>query len=129
MEYVLKFIFFLGVFLTPIYYSMLAVGALIFFDTLLGILAAKQNGEKIHSRKLSRVLTKSLAYQSLIICAHICQTFLVPNLFFVDLTLSFIAIVEFKSIGENFSKITGKNFIVYIKEYLERKLLELTNKK
>ena len=109
-------------FFAPIQIAMIAAGALIGIDTLFGVIAAKKEGKKIESRKLSRVLIKMLAYQLLIISAHITQVYLVPAIPLVNITLTYIGISEFMSIGENFTIITGKNFIKFIKDYLTTKL-------
>lgn len=103
---------------------MCAVGALVVIDFIFGIIAAKKQGEKIESKKMSRTLVKMLIYQLLIITAHICEKYLVDFIPFVQITLGFLAVVEFYSIGESFSKITGMNFISYIKNIVMGKLKE-----
>ena len=113
---------FLTAYLSPINEALWAVGILIVIDTIFGMLAARKSGNKIESRKLGRILTKTLAYNLLIISAYISQTHLSPSIPFVKITLGFIAVTEFLSIGENFSTITGKSFIKYIKGYLSDKL-------
>jgi hypothetical protein len=61
-------------------------------------------------------------YQLLIISSHICEKYLVDFIPFTQITLGFLAIVEFYSIGESFSSITGMNFISYIKNIIVEKL-------
>lgn len=109
------------VYLAPVHSSMIVVGILIVIDTILGVSACKINKQKIESRKFARVLIKMLAYQLLIITAHLCETSLI-DIPFTKITLTFIAISEFLSISESFSKITGQNFIGYIKSFLQKKL-------
>jgi len=108
-------------FFTPILPAMIAVGILISIDTIMGVLGAKKIGEEITSKKFGRVLTKSLVYQLLIISSHLIQVYLFSELPLVKITLGFLAITEFLSIGENFQKCTGRNFIKYIKEFLDVK--------
>ena len=103
-------------FFTPIIPALIVAGILITIDTITGIAAAKKNKEKIKSRTLSRVLGKMLAYYLLIIAAHLTEIYLFPELPFLRITLAYIGVVEFFSISENFSKITGKNFIKYVKD-------------
>jgi phage-related holin len=116
-----KIVVLLSAFFLPIYPAMIAVGILITIDTLTGILASNKKGEKIQSRRLGRVLVKMLLYNLLIISAHLCEVYLV-DIPFVKITLAFLAITEFLSIGENFTVITGKDFIQYIKSWLMEKL-------
>ena len=113
---------FLVTFFAGIQTSLIATGVLIVIDTLLGLLAARKTKTPIQSRKLARVLTKMLAYQLLIISAEIVHLYLFPQLPIVNVTLGFIAVTEFLSIAENFTILTGKNFIKYIRDYLTNKL-------
>lgn len=110
------------VFFAPIYPAMVAVGILIIIDTMTGVIAAKKNGEAITSKKLGGAITKSLVYQLLIVSAHLCELYLFAQIPFVKISLAFLAMTEFTSIAENFQKTTGKNFIKYIKEFMDSKL-------
>lgn len=112
----------LSTFFAPIATVMLAVGILIMIDFIMGILAARKRGEKISSKKMSDTIIKMVVYQLLIITSHLTELYLVPWLPILKITLSFIGVVEFLSIGENFTKITGKNFIKYIRDYIKDKL-------
>lgn len=109
---------FMASFFTPIYPAMIAVGSLIILDTLFGIAASKKRNEKLSSRKFSRLLTKLLAYNFLIISAHIVTLYLVASLPLVKITLGFLAVNEFLSISESFSVLTNMNFVAFIKSYL-----------
>jgi phage-related holin len=108
-------------FFAPIMTAMIAVGVLVTIDTITGVIGAKRIGEKIESKKFGRVVTKSLVYQLLIISSHIIECYLFDMIPIVKITLGFLAMTEFLSIGENFYKCTGKNFVSYIKEYLDVK--------
>lgn len=108
-------------FFLPIYPAMIAVGILIFIDTITGIIGAKRSGEPITSKKMGTVITKSIVYQLLIVSAHLCETFLFEQIPFVKISIAFLAMTEFTSIAENFQKATGKNFIKYIKTLLDTK--------
>ena len=112
---------FLAIFFTPIMPFMIAIGVLIIIDTICGVLGAKKQGDDITSKKLGRVITKALVYQLLIISSHIVEVYLFPVLPLIKITLGFLAMTEFLSISENFQKVTGKNFIKYIREYLDTK--------
>ena len=108
-------------FFAPIQAAMIAVGILITIDTIMGVLGARKIGEEITSKKFGRVLTKSLVYQLLIVSSHLIEVYLFSELPLVKITLGFLAITEFLSISENFQKCTGRNFIKYIKEFLDTK--------
>lgn len=115
-------------FFTPILTAMIAVGLLISIDTILGVLAARKNGESVTSKKFGRIITKALVYELLVIASHLTQVYLFPIVPFVNITLGFLAITEFLSIGENVSKITGTNFIGYFREQLDTKFRGIAKK-
>jgi phage-related holin len=119
-----KFLVFLAAFFAPLKVFMFAVGALVMIDFIFGIIAAKKQKQPIESKKMSKTIIKLLVYQMLIITAHICETYLIDFVPFVQVTLGFLAVVEFYSIGENFSKITGMKFLSYIKGIIMGKLKE-----
>ena|SRR3972149_2396958 len=109
-------------FFAPLLPAMVAVGLLIIIDTITGVIAARRNKETVTSKKMGGILTKMLVYQLLIISAHLCEAFLFPIIPFVKITIAFLAVVEFKSISENFQKSTGLPFLKFIKSYLDDKL-------
>ena len=108
--------------LAPIQASILAVGFLIIADLITGIAAAYKRGESIKSQRLKNTAVKMLVYNLLLMSSFIAETYLTPWIPFTNITLSFLAIVEVKSLGENFHNITGINFIIYLKSYLNNKL-------
>ncbi len=108
--------------LAPIQASILAVGFLIVADLITGIAAAYKRGESIKSQRLKNTAVKMLVYNLLLMSSFIAETYLTPWIPFTNITLSFLAIVEVKSLGENFHNITGINFIIYLKSYLNNKL-------
>ena len=115
---------FLSAFIAPIKDAMIAVSALIAIDFVFGLIAAWKTKEAITSKKMSRTAIKLFVYQFLLISAHLCEQYLLTWIPFVQITLGFFALVEFLSIGESFSKITGKNFLSYVKGMLMEKFKE-----
>ena len=111
----------IAIFFAPIVPAMIAVGILIVIDTTLGLIAANKNNEHISSKKLGRVLTKMLVYQLLIISSHLVEQYLFPIVPMLKITIAFCGMTEFLSLSENFQKITGKNFIMYIREFIDNK--------
>ena len=87
-----------------------------------GVAAAYKKGESIKSERLKNTAVKMLVYNLLLMSSFIAETYLTPWIPFTNITLSFLAIVEVKSLGENFHNITGINFIIYLKSYLNNKL-------
>ena len=115
---------FLSTFIAPIKDAMVAVSVLIAIDFVFGIIAAWKTKECITSKKMSRTAIKLFVYQFLLISAHLCEQYLLNWIPFVQITLGFFALVEFLSIGESFSKITGQNFLTYVKGILMSKFKE-----
>ena len=117
----------IGVYLSPIQPVLIGVGVLITIDLVFGIMAARKEGQKISSRKLSQTLIKLFVYHLLIISGHIIEKTLIPFLPMVQIILMFLGITEMISLGENFSRITGMNFIGFIKKILNNKLKEFSD--
>ena len=103
--------------LAPIQTAILGVGFLITADLITGIIAAYKRGETISSARLKNTAVKLLVYNLLI-----AQKYLTPWIPFTNVALSFLAIIEVKSLGENFQSITGISFVTYLKSYLNNKL-------
>jgi hypothetical protein len=118
-------------FFSPIAGLLLAVGAMIALDTILGITKAiKQEGwESVTSRKASVIISKFLLYQLTVITffiidynlineftkAHYQNDYLLTK--FITLSLCF---VEAKSIDENIKSIFGFSIWTNLKEVLIR---------
>lgn len=131
LPWVNKVIICLVTFFTPIYPAMIAVGLLIVIDTILGVIAAKKQGVKLSSKAFGRVITKMLVYQLLVIASYLAETYLFGQVPFLNITLGFLAVTEFVSVAENMSKITGTNFIGYLREQLDTKfrgMIKVENK-
>ena len=108
--------------LAPIQTAILGVGFLIVADLITGIVAAYKRGESIRSERLKNTAVKMLVYNLLLTSSFIAETYLTPWIPFTNVALSFLAIIEVKSLGENFQSITGISFVTYLKSYLNNKL-------
>ena len=108
--------------LAPIQTAILGVGFLITADLITGIVAAYKRGELIRSERLKNTAVKMLVYNLLLTSSFIAETYLTPWIPFTNVALSFLAIIEVKSLGENFQSITGISFVTYLKSYLNNKL-------
>ena len=117
-----------GMFLAPIYPTMLAIGFLLMADMLVGIWAAYKNKETITSRKMSNTLSKILLYNFAIITGFVVEKYLLEEIPFVKITAGLIALVEMKSLAENIYKATGLKLWDAIKGYVTRNKDEITKK-
>ena len=122
MNKIVLLITFLVTYFTPIGPALLAMGCIIGIDLILGLMAARKNGIKITSNKMSQTLIKALVYMLLIIASFIITTTLAAWLPLVQITLSFLAIVEFTSLAENFQKITGLPFVKYLRDKINNNM-------
>ena len=118
-------------FFSPIHGLLLAVGAMIFTDTILGVTKAiKLEGwESVTSRKASVIISKFLLYQLTVITFFIIDYNLINEFTklnygtdylltkFITLSLCF---VEAKSIDENIKAIFGFSLWTNLKEILIR---------
>lgn len=107
-------------FFAPVAGIVYAVGAFIMLDTLLGIMAANKMGEKIESKKLSKVVWKMLMYQAVILTFFVMDVNIVGDLlgsivntpYVLTKTVGVALIaIEFKSIDENIEKMTGTTLL------------------
>lgn len=96
--------------LAPVRPVMIAVGALVIFDFITGVWAAKKLGKKITSNGFKKTIIKSLVYQCTIIVAFILETYLVEGVPIVKAIAGLIGLTEGKSFFENVHKITGIDF-------------------
>jgi len=107
-------------FFAPVAGIMYAVGGFIVLDTLLGIMAAKKIGEKIESKKLSKVVWKMLMYQAVTITFFVMDVHIVGDLLGAVVNTPYVLTktvgvaliaIEFKSIDENIEKMTGTTLL------------------
>ena len=107
-------------FFAPVAGIMIAVGAFISLDTLLGVMAAQKLGEKIESKKLSKVVWKMVMYQSVVLTFFVMDVFIVGDLLGQFVNTSFVLTkavgvaligIELKSIDENIEKMTGTTLL------------------
>ena len=118
-------------FFSPIYGLLLAVGAMIFLDTILGIIKSiKLEGwESITSRKASVIISKFLLYQLTVLTFFIIDYNLINefaklhyqnNYLLTKLITISLCFVEAKSIDENIKSIFGFSIWTNLKEVLIR---------
>jgi phage-related holin len=107
-------------FFAPVAGIMIAIGSFIALDTLLGVMAAQKSGEKIESKKLSKVVWKMLMYQAVTISFFIMDVHIVGDLLGTLINTPYVLTktvgvaliaIEFKSIDENIEKMTGTTLL------------------
>jgi hypothetical protein len=126
-----SFIMAIVTFFSPIHGLLLAVGAMIFMDTILGVTkAVKLEGwESVTSRRASVIISKFLLYQLTVITFFIIDFYLLNeftrihynNDYLVTklVTLS-LCFVEAKSIDENIKSIFGFSIWTNLKQFFIR---------
>ena len=116
-------------FFLPIQGILVGIGFAISLDTFTGIWKAIKKEESITSRKLSRLISKTLLYESAIMLFYVMDYFiineLVSQLFSVPfLVTKCVALVLFSieaiSINENIKEITGEDIWSRAKALLSR---------
>ena len=107
-------------FFAPVAGIMYAIGVFILLHTFLGIMAAQKLGEKIESRKLSKVVWKMLMYQAVTISFFVMDVHIVGDLLGTLINTPYVLTktvgvaliaIEFKSIDENIEKMTGTTLL------------------
>jgi hypothetical protein len=116
-------------FLTPIVPLILIVGGAIGLDTIIGVYRSWKIKESITSRKMSRLVSKMVLYQSAVIGFFCIEKFILNDFIvvftaipliltkLVSVTLIFI---EGQSINENWMTITGISLWGKFKDLLNR---------
>lgn len=123
MKNITLYIFsFLSAFFAGIQVALGAIFILIIIDLVFGLIAAKHNNHVITSYKLSKTAIKLFVYELLIISSHLTELYLFKVVPLVSLTIGFLGVIEFLSISEKFTSITGVPFVKYIKEIIFKKL-------
>lgn len=107
-------------FFAPVAGIMYTIGVFILLDTFLGIIAAQKMGEKIESKKLSKVVWKMLMYQAVTISFFVMDVHIVGDLLGTLINAPYVLTktvgvaliaIEFKSIDENIEKMTGTTLL------------------
>lgn len=116
-------------FLMPIIPLMLTVGAAIAIDTICGIMKAKKLKDKITSRKMSKLISKLVLYQSAVVLFFCIEKFILSDiiglftsipLILTKLVTTTLLFIEATSINENYQTITGISIWKKFKDLLAR---------
>lgn len=115
--------------LLPIYDIILLVGFAVFLDTLTGVWSAIKTRQKITSRALSSIVSKTLLYEATLILFYLMDVTIlndiVMSIFSVELlTTKVLALtllsVEIISINENYKKVMNVDLWSALKNLFSR---------
>lgn len=116
-------------FLLPIYDIILLVGFAVFLDTITGVWSAIKTKQKITSRALSSIISKTLLYEATLILFYLMDVAIlndiVKSIFSVELlTTKVLALtllsVEIISINENYKKVMNVDLWSSLKNLFTR---------
>lgn len=124
-NFLMSILTYLIAFFSPIKFVIVAVGFIVMFDFILGILNSYKNKKPIKSNKMFRTIPKFIAYTIGVICAQIIALLFEIELPVVNMIAGFIAYIELKSIDEKIKGITGHSIFGAIIEKLNPKKKEL----
>lgn len=94
----------------PIKALIFSVGFLIFADCLTGVWAAKKRKETISSAALRRTVSKMVIYQVALLSGFLVEHYMISDILPISkLVAGAIGMVEFKSVLENSTVITGQD--------------------
>lgn len=100
-------------FFSPLQAAFIVAISAVALDTFtkLIVVVKLQGVAHVISRKLFRIIPKTLFYFTFIIMAHILAVYVDPTVPFVKLVLITVVGIETYSIDENFEQLTGFSFI------------------
>lgn len=118
IKYCLLFIEYAVFFFSPIGWLVIAVGIMVSFDWVTGVIAAYKSGERVISGGFFRTFIKFTMYAIGIISTRMLEIFLQGKIDipFASLLAGFIFVIEYKSVMENISKATGIDVMQFIKD-------------
>lgn len=96
----------------PIKAMMIATGALVVADFILGLVAALKRKESISSAGIRRTVTKMFVFQALLVLGFVVETYLTgDSVPVIKISSAFIGLTELTSILENLNEISGGNLL------------------
>lgn len=121
-EYLYNGLLVLMTLLAPIKPLAITCGFLVVADMVTGMWAAKKRKEKINSADMRRSVSKMCIYQITIVSAFALEKWIMQDALPVSRIVSgVIGMVEFKSILENASTITGQDILKMVLDKLGSK--------
>jgi hypothetical protein len=109
-KWILAMILAVVAFVAPIHTLIIAIGILLSADFVTGVARAIKRGDKVSSRKMRRSIYKALGYQLAVLSGFAFELLMPGVLPFAKLIAAAVGLVEFKSILENVTAMTGVSF-------------------
>jgi Bacteriophage holin family len=114
------FIALLAIF-APMAATLSVTGLLIVLDFITGIFVAVKQKQQITSNRMRDTLGKILAYESTLIICYLMQHFMMGDLLpIVNITSTYLAIVEGTSLLEHIESLTGQPVLSVIIDKINR---------
>ncbi len=102
-----EFLIGLGLFLSGIQTAMLVILCFVVLDTILGVLAARKQGQELTSRKFGRSLYKFILYPVILMTGQAAEQYLTPGIPWFWVSSAFVTTTEMKSLSENIGTLLG----------------------
>jgi len=114
LEYIGSLMVVLYTFLFPTFYWIGSIGLFIFADLLLRLLLCLKNKKEIRSDRLWKTAYKLGASMIFIFVAYMCEKLFIRDIPFLEITGSFLILIELKSIDEKAAEWTGHSLYALI---------------
>lgn len=120
-----------GSFFLPLYVLLFWMFTFVIIDMISGMLAARQRGETLCSKKMKRTISKIMWYSSVIILVHGLDTGVLPfiDLYASQIVTGIICGVELFSNLENLYSSTGNKVFYLLTQWTNKKIHETTGVK
>lgn len=124
-----NFIWPILVFFAPIQGILITVGGFIALDTATGVWKSKKNDIPITSKKLSKVISKMVLYNSCVLLSYLLDYYVIGDILeklfsieglMVKVVALLLIFIESKSINENYYAAKGVNLWSEFKKLLSR---------
>lgn len=119
----------LSTFFLPITPMLITVGLFIFADTIIGLYRSFKRKDKITSKKLSNIASKTLLYESTVLLMYLLEKFIIGDFVMAFVSIPFfctkllaatLCLIELKSIDESIEIIKGYSIWDKFKQILKR---------
>lgn len=122
-QFLLKFAAIILAYFSPCKEVLHAVFALFAIDWLTGVYWSRKSGKKFTSYRLRKSISKGASYMVAIIAAFILdQSILGGGFHLINIVGGYIGLTELKSILENLSKITGKDWFSEVYKLIKERV-------
>lgn len=107
-------------YLSPIFTSLIFVGALVMFDWITGMIKGSKQGT-FNSRTMIKKFYTGSSYLIAIAVVRLCEVYFGDQIPLVKPLVAIIALSELQSMRENINAITGVDVLKHLFGFLQRK--------